>query len=127
MKSIDVHPTFGRRLCFGQHRVPLPDFERNLTRLDGAIHMGELSAAFSAKEIWGMSLDPNQRELLVRVVNWKNVKGPVKEKWGKLTDDQLDKMNGRREQLESKIQESYGIAKDQAKKDVHAWYNSMKW
>jgi len=89
--------------------------------------MGELSAAFSAKEIWGMSLDPNQRELLVRVVNWKNVKGPVKEKWGKLTDDQLDKMNGRREQLESKIQESYGIAKDQAKKDVHAWYNSMKW
>jgi len=59
--------------------------------------------------------------------NWKQVKGQVKEKWGKLTDDELDKMNGRREQLEGKIQERYGIAKDQAKKDVDAWYNSIKW
>ena len=39
--------------------------------------------------------------------NWKQVKGQVKEKWGKLTDDELDKMNGRREQLEGKIQERY--------------------
>ena len=37
---------------------------------------------------------------------------------GKLTDDELDQINGRREQLEGKIQERYGIAKDQAKKDV---------
>jgi uncharacterized protein YjbJ (UPF0337 family) len=35
--------------------------------------------------------------------NRKQVKGKVKEKWGKLTDDELDKMNGRREQLEGKI------------------------
>jgi uncharacterized protein YjbJ (UPF0337 family) len=59
--------------------------------------------------------------------NWKQVKGKVKEKWGKLTDDELDKMNGRRDQLEGKIQERYGIAKDQAKKDVDDWYNSIKW
>ncbi len=86
-----------------------------------------------------MSVDPNQRDLLLRVViiyvskkwetrmdwnriegNWKQVKGQVKENWGKLTDDELDQMNGRREQLEGKIQERYGIAKDQAKKDVDA-------
>ena len=42
--------------------------------------------------------------------NWKQAKGQVKEKWGKLTDDELDKMNGRRDQLEGKIQERYGIA-----------------
>jgi uncharacterized protein YjbJ (UPF0337 family) len=36
-------------------------------------------------------------------------------------------MNGRRDQLEGKIQERYGIAKDQAKKDVDDWYNSIKW
>jgi uncharacterized protein YjbJ (UPF0337 family) len=59
--------------------------------------------------------------------NWKQVKGKVKEKWGKLTDDELDKMNGRRDQLEGKIQERYGIAKDQATKDVDDWYNSIKW
>ena len=59
--------------------------------------------------------------------HWKQVKGQVKEKWGKLTDDELDKMNGRRDQLEGKIQERYGIAKDQAKKDVDNWFNALKW
>jgi len=47
-----------------------------------------------------------------------------KEKWGTLTDDELDKINGRREQLGRKIQERYVSPKDQAKKDVDIWYNS---
>ena len=50
--------------------------------------------------------------------NWKQVKGQVKEKWGKLTDDDLTAINGRRDQLEGKIQERYGIAKDQARKEI---------
>jgi uncharacterized protein YjbJ (UPF0337 family) len=49
----------------------------------------------------------------------------VKEKWGKLTDDDLDVINGRREQLEGKIQERYGIAKDQVRRDVDDWFKSM--
>jgi uncharacterized protein YjbJ (UPF0337 family) len=51
---------------------------------------------------------------------WKEteVKGQVKEKWGKLTDDDLAAINGRRDQLEGKIQERYGLAKDQAKKEI---------
>jgi uncharacterized protein YjbJ (UPF0337 family) len=53
--------------------------------------------------------------------NWKQFKGRAKEKWGRLTDDDLDVINGRREQLEGKIQERYGLAKDQAKQDVDAW------
>ena len=59
--------------------------------------------------------------------NWKQAKGMVKEKWGKLTDDDLDTINGRREQLEGKIQERYGYQKDQAQRDVDTWYNSQKW
>jgi uncharacterized protein YjbJ (UPF0337 family) len=59
--------------------------------------------------------------------NWKQVKGKVKEKWGKLTDDDLDVINGRRDQLEGKIQERYGIAKDQAKKDIDTWYGAQRW
>jgi len=59
--------------------------------------------------------------------NRKPGKGQVKEKWGTLTDDELEQINGRREHLEGTIQECYGIAKDQAKKDVDAWYNSIKW
>ena len=45
----------------------------------------------------------------------------------KLTDDELDEMNGRRDQLEGKIQERYGIAREQAKKDVDVWFDSIKW
>jgi uncharacterized protein YjbJ (UPF0337 family) len=57
--------------------------------------------------------------------NWKQFKGQAKEKWGRLTDDDLDVINGRQDQLEGKIQERYGLAKDQAKKDVENWFNSL--
>ena len=59
--------------------------------------------------------------------NWKQVKGKVKEKWGKLTDDDLTAINSRREELEGKIQQHYGLAKDQAKKQVDDWYTSQTW
>ena len=58
--------------------------------------------------------------------NLKQFKGRAKEKWGRLTDDDLDVINGRQEQLEGKIQERYGLAKDQAKKDVNDWFRSLK-
>jgi uncharacterized protein YjbJ (UPF0337 family) len=44
--------------------------------------------------------------------NWKQFKGGAKEQWGKLTDDDLDVVEGKREQLAGRIQERYGIAKD---------------
>jgi uncharacterized protein YjbJ (UPF0337 family) len=47
--------------------------------------------------------------------NWKQTAGKIKEKWGKLTDDDLTQINGKREQFEGKIQERYGIAKDQTR------------
>ena len=50
------------------------------------------------------------------------MKGKVKEQWGKLTDDDLDAIAGRREQLEGKIQERYGIQKDMAKEQIDAWW-----
>src|ERR1041384_571289 len=59
--------------------------------------------------------------------NWLQVKGKVKEKWGKLTDDDLDVIAGHRDQLEGKIQERYGIAKDQVRKDIDDWFGAQKW
>ena len=59
--------------------------------------------------------------------NWKQAKGKVKEKWGKLTDDDLDRVNGKREQLEGMIQERYGIAKDKVKKDLDDWAGRQQW
>ena len=58
-------------------------------------------------------------------VNWKQVKGLVREKWGQLTDDDLNMVNGKREQLEGKIQERYGMAKDKVRKDVDDWLKSQ--
>ena len=50
--------------------------------------------------------------------NWKQVKGKVKEQWGKLTDDDLDVIAGKRDQLLGRIQERHGIAKDEAERQV---------
>jgi uncharacterized protein YjbJ (UPF0337 family) len=58
--------------------------------------------------------------------NWKEVKGKVKEKWGKLTDDDLTAINGQRDQLEGRLQQRYGFAKDQVRKDVDTWFSSLK-
>jgi uncharacterized protein YjbJ (UPF0337 family) len=52
---------------------------------------------------------------------WKQMKGTVKEKWGKLTDGDLDVIAGRRDQLIGKIQERYGITKEAAQKEVDSW------
>jgi uncharacterized protein YjbJ (UPF0337 family) len=49
---------------------------------------------------------------------WKQYKGNVKEKWGKLTDDDIDVIGGKREQLVGKIQERYGFGKDAAEKQA---------
>ena len=45
---------------------------------------------------------------------WKEYKGTAKEKWGKLTDDDIDVIDGKRQQLVGKIQQRYGLAKEAA-------------
>lgn len=52
---------------------------------------------------------------------WNQVKGSVKEKWGKLTDDDITMIRGKRDQLLGKLQERYGYAKDQAEKELATW------
>jgi len=53
--------------------------------------------------------------------NWKQVVGKARVQWGKLTDGDFDIVAGRREQLAGKIQERYGIAKEDADKQISAW------
>ena len=57
---------------------------------------------------------------------WKQFKGNVKERWGKLTDDRLDVIVGKRDSLAGKIQETYGIAKDETEKQLADWQKRMK-
>ena len=57
---------------------------------------------------------------------WKQSKGQVREKWGKLTDDDLDVIAGQREQLVGRIQERYGIAKEVAQEQADAFVKALK-
>lgn len=58
--------------------------------------------------------------------NWKQVKGVVRQKWGKLTDDDVDIIAGKRNILLGKIQERHGIAREEAEKELKAWEDSLK-
>jgi uncharacterized protein YjbJ (UPF0337 family) len=58
--------------------------------------------------------------------NWKQFRGKVQEKWGQLSDDELDKVKGRRDQLVGTIQKRYGIAREEAERQVADWERSVR-
>lgn len=53
--------------------------------------------------------------------NWAQFKGKVQQQWGKLTDDDLDVISGKRKELAGKIQERYGKQKDAVESDIDNW------
>ena len=53
--------------------------------------------------------------------NWKQAKGKIREQWGQLTDDDLDVVNGKREQLVGAIQKRYGKTKDEVEQELSAY------
>ena len=57
---------------------------------------------------------------------WNQLKGTVREQWGKLTDDDIDKAKGNYEQLVGVIQERYGYARDRAEREVDTWMRAQK-
>jgi len=57
--------------------------------------------------------------------NWKQFKGKAKEKWGKLTDDDLTVIAGKRDQLAGVLQKRYGYAKDQAERELDEFTNTL--
>jgi uncharacterized protein YjbJ (UPF0337 family) len=57
--------------------------------------------------------------------NWQQAKGKVKQRWGKLTDDQLAVINGQRDILAGKLQEAYGLSKDEVDRQIRDWESSL--
>lgn len=53
--------------------------------------------------------------------NWKQITGKLKQKWGNLTDDEIAEINGKREQLEGRLQAHYGYSKEQAQSAIDEW------
>ena len=58
---------------------------------------------------------------------WKQLKGRAKVQWGKLTDDELDQIAGHRDQLVGKIQEKYGLAREEAEKQAEEFAHSTSY
>ncbi len=56
--------------------------------------------------------------------NWEQVKGHIQKKWGELTNDEIDQINGSRKILTGKIQEKYGRAREEVEKEVDDFENS---
>jgi len=57
--------------------------------------------------------------------NWKEIKGEVKRKWGKLTDDDLTQISGTEESLIGALQRNYGYARDEAEKEYKTFMNRL--
>lgn len=57
--------------------------------------------------------------------NWTQLRGRLRMQWGKLTDDQLDVIEGRRDLLLGKLQEAYGVTEEEADRQVKAWENQQ--
>lgn len=57
--------------------------------------------------------------------NWRQFQGKVQQQWGKLTNDDLDIVEGRREELIGRIQTRYGIAREEAERQVREWESRL--
>jgi len=57
---------------------------------------------------------------------WKDLKGRARVQWGKLSNDELTRIRGNREQLEAAVQKRYGVAKAEAARQVDQWAKSLK-
>ena len=57
---------------------------------------------------------------------WNQYKGEAKKKWGELTDDELDKINGEKDIIVGKLQEKYGKSKEEAEKEFDDWSNGLR-
>jgi uncharacterized protein YjbJ (UPF0337 family) len=58
---------------------------------------------------------------------WKQLKGSIKEKWGKLTDDEITQLEGHSERLAGKLQERYGLAREEAERQAREFATRHNW
>ena len=57
--------------------------------------------------------------------SWKQLKGKAQQKWGKLTDDEIDQIRGRREELAGRLQERYGKTRDEVESEIDSWMKNI--
>ena len=60
------------------------------------------------------------------IAKWHQMRGSVKQEWGKLTDDDLDYIEGTRDRLIGRLQEKYGVTKEEAEQQADRWFETQK-
>ncbi|HKY64568.1 MAG TPA: CsbD family protein [bacterium] len=58
--------------------------------------------------------------------NWKQFKGKIREKWGRLTDDELESIAGSKDRLVGALQQKYGVAKEEAERQLREWQDKER-
>jgi uncharacterized protein YjbJ (UPF0337 family) len=58
---------------------------------------------------------------------WKQIKGSIKEQWGKLTDDEISQLEGHSDRLAGRLQERYGIAREEAERQAREFQSRHNW
>jgi uncharacterized protein YjbJ (UPF0337 family) len=58
--------------------------------------------------------------------NWLHFKGKLRHNWAKLTDEDITRINGRRDELAARLQERYGFARSEAEREIGAWIRSQR-
>ena len=58
--------------------------------------------------------------------NWKQLVGQIQLQWGRLTNDDIDQINGERQKLTGRIQERYGVTQEEANRQIDSWANHLK-
>lgn len=57
---------------------------------------------------------------------WKELKGDLRRKWGKLTDSDFEQIAGNKDRLSGRLQQHYGYTKDKAEREIEEWWNSLR-
>jgi len=86
----------------------------------------ELSEPISIFQTSTVSINTKERAMNWDRVegNWKEFKGKVQQKWGKLTSDDVNVIEGKRTELSGRLQQRYGYAKDEAEREIDSWLNT---
>jgi uncharacterized protein YjbJ (UPF0337 family) len=123
------HPTF---VGEGGSHTTKRDFEHDPVRIPADCHAN--SAFLSGRNhdgqptfIWpDMQFRKEEPMNWDRIEgNWMQFKGKVRQQWGKLTDDDMELVEGKRTELVGRIQERYGIARDKAEREIDSWLKTV--
>ena len=108
------------RRRFGTHR----DGKRRVVQRNKSL---SLRVFWEGARLWAqLKSEDAQMNSDIMQGNWIELKGKVQKQWGKLTDDDLDKIEGKRKELVGRVQKRYGYAMDQAEKEVNSFFDDLE-